>query len=76
MQLECRGFFPKGGGALELRVQPLLQGSSLQAIQMTQRGALKSITITAFTAGNLKPSIAERMAKAAHAVLEKAGVKF
>ena len=71
LQLERRGFYPKGGGHAVLRVQSLAPGSSLPAFDLTERGDVTSITVSAFQAGPMKPDVAERMASAAEAALRK-----
>ena len=71
MQLHRRGFFPKGGGRAELTVHSLEQGTPLQAINLTDRGDITSITVSVFQAGLMKPDVAQRMASAAEATLQK-----
>ena len=71
MQLERRGFYPQGGGRAALTVQSLAPGSSLAAFDLTDRGSVTSITVRAFQAGQMKPDVAERMASAAVAALQK-----
>lgn len=71
VQLERRGFYPKGGGHAVLRVQSLAPGSSLPAFDLTERGDVTSITVSAFQAGPMKPDVAERIASAAEAALRK-----
>ena len=70
-QLHRRGFFPKGGGRAELTVHSLELGTSLQAFDLTDRGDITSITVSAFQAGLMKPDVAQRMASAAEATLQK-----
>ena len=70
MQLHRRGFFPKGGGRAELTVHSLEQGTPLQAINLTDRGDITSITVSVFQAGLMKPDVAQRMASAAEATLQ------
>ena len=45
----------------------------LKAIRLTERGSVTSVSIEAFSAGNLKPSIGKRIATAAQAVLAQVG---
>ena len=71
MQLHRRGFFPKGGGRAELTVHSLELGTPLQAINLTDRGDITCITVSAFQAGLMKPDVAQRMASAAGATLQK-----
>ena len=70
-QLHRRGFFPKGGGRAELTVHSLEPGASLQAFNLTDQGDVTGITISAFQAGLMKPDVAQRMASAAEATLQK-----
>lgn len=66
LELVRRGFFPKGQGQVVLTVQPLQPGAHLPAIDMTERGAITSIAIRAFSAGKIAPAVAQRLAAAAH----------
>jgi RNA 3'-terminal phosphate cyclase (ATP) len=66
LELVRRGFFPKGQGQVVLTVQPLQPGAHLPAIDMTERGAITSIAIRAFTAGKIAPAVGQRLAAAAH----------
>ncbi|KAL4459062.1 hypothetical protein ABPG75_013927 [Micractinium tetrahymenae] len=65
MQLERRGFFPRGQGHVVLRAAPLAAGACLPPMDLTERGEVVSISIRAFTAGRLVPTIGERLAAAA-----------
>lgn len=65
MHLQRRGFFPKGQGHVVLRAAPLPVGARLPPIDLTERGEIVAITIHAYTAGRLAPSIGERLAAAA-----------
>ena len=71
MQLEKRGFYPKGGGQAALTVCGLAPGSSLKAFDLTDWGEVTSITVSAFQAGQMNSDVAERMASAAAAALQK-----
>lgn len=71
VQLVRRGFYPKGQGVVELRVEPLPLGKSLPPVRLVQRGSLERIKIRAFTAGRVKPSVGNRMAEAAKTVIMK-----
>ena len=46
--IKKRGYFPRGGGEVELLVKPL---DSIQPIVMDDRGHVERISIRAFTAG-------------------------
>jgi RNA 3'-terminal phosphate cyclase len=67
-----RGFYPKGGGVVQLTVPALTPGTPLPAWQLTERGHLVRITGLAVTAGKLRPDIAQRMATAAKQHLKAA----
>lgn len=51
LKLVRRGFYPRGGGHLELQGSCLAPGSCLPAVELVQRGSITSVTISAFTAG-------------------------
>lgn len=65
-QLESCGFYPRGGGRVRCRVQPI---GSLSPVTCRERGRLLRITGSS-AVGNLPLSIAERQLKAAHHLLE------
>lgn len=71
LQLEKCGFYPKGGGRAALTVHSLEPGSALPAINLTERGDVTSISVSAFQAGNMNPNVADRMASAAEAALRE-----
>ena len=73
MQLERRGFYPKGGGRMTLRVASLPAGAKLPAFDLTTPGELQSISISAFRSGKVPGDVAKRMAGAAEATLRQAG---
>jgi RNA 3'-terminal phosphate cyclase (ATP) len=58
LHLRQAGYYPPGGGVLEGTVQPL---SSLQSLDLTQRGPLQRLTARLRTS-NLPAHVAERMA--------------
>ena len=68
LTLESCGFYPKGGGRVRCRVEPVRQ---LAALTAENRGRLLRITGCS-AVGNLPPSIAERQASAARNRLESA----
>ena len=61
-----RGYFPRGGGLVRARVQPI---HALRSIEMLERGNLTSISGRAFVAGSLPIKIARQMASSAERVL-------
>eukprot|EP00884_Botryococcus_braunii_P013331 jgi/Botrbrau1/2199/Bobra.101_2s0030.1 len=73
LQVERRGFFPKGGGRVRLRVQSLEAGTCLPPLRLTDRGDITRIEISAFTAGRIPPAAAQHMLTAAQSVLNEAG---
>jgi len=80
LNLIKRGFYPKGGGEVQLLVPALSQNTPLPAWDITQRGYLIRITGYAVTAGKLRPDIGQRMANSAshslRAVLKDEEVLF
>ena len=62
--VEERGFYPKGGGVIQVSVSPSL----LSPFAMTERGELRRIGGLAFSSG-LPPHICERMRQAALSLL-------
>lgn len=51
LKLVKRGFYPRGGGHIELQGSCLAPGSCLPAMELVQRGNITGVTISAFTAG-------------------------
>jgi RNA 3'-terminal phosphate cyclase len=74
MQVERRGFYPKGGGRVRLEVASLPPGARLPAFDLLRPGLVTSVSITAFRAGRVPGDIARRMAGAAEAALTQAGM--
>lgn len=66
MRLERPGFYPAGGGLMEVSIEPTRQ---LTGIELLQRGALRSRRVTAMVA-RLPESIAERELNTARAKLD------
>jgi RNA 3'-terminal phosphate cyclase (ATP) len=58
------GFYPRGGGRIEVEVSP----SPLRPVELPQRGALRHVSAHAAFAA-LPFAIAERIMTAAHAAL-------
>ncbi|KAG7344374.1 RNA 3'-phosphate cyclase [Nitzschia inconspicua] len=71
-----RGFYPKGGGHVEVTVRPPVYNNdsgkpwTLSSIQLTERGVITEIVIRAFAAGTLHASVAKRLATVAKTQLE------
>lgn len=64
-----RGFFPKGGGKVQVRVKPLTQ--PLRPVQLTERGTVTDIFIRTFHAGAIPRTDAESIEQAARTYLEE-----
>lgn len=64
-----RGFFPRGGGKIVLKVPALPFGETLPPINLMERGEISRVAILAFTAGRVNPNVGNRMAKSAENLL-------
>ena len=66
-----RGFYPRGGGQVEVTILPMQQCRPLQPIQLNRdQGGVAKFYIRSFHAGNnLRRHLAEQMAQAAQATL-------
>jgi RNA 3'-terminal phosphate cyclase (ATP) len=75
IELECevarKGFYPRGGGELFVRVMPVT-GGRLKPMVLEEFGQLTRIHGRAFVAGTLPLKIAERMASTARDALKRA----
>ena len=69
VRLVRRGFYPKGGGEVEVKVQP---GPAIRPLSWCQRGPVTRIAGRAYSQG-LPGHIVERMRKAAFRTLAAAG---
>ena len=64
-----RGYYPKGGGVVNLEVDPVYK---LRPIKLVDRGSIIQISIRSWHAGNCPRSVALKMQKAANdIILEK-----
>ncbi len=63
-----RGFFPRGGGEVHVKLRPRLQ-LPLPAIRLTERGTIAEIKIRAFAGGACPRSVAKQLAESAKAYL-------
>ncbi|KAI9092581.1 RNA 3'-terminal phosphate cyclase-domain-containing protein [Phlyctochytrium arcticum] len=63
-----RGFFPKGGGEVKVRIQPIKQ---LKAIQLVQRGTIEKIAGFALVTHRLPAHISRRIADTCTELLRK-----
>ncbi|KAJ3219552.1 hypothetical protein HDU67_000497 [Dinochytrium kinnereticum] len=59
-----RGYFPKGGGEVQMNVNPVAKGKTLSSFQVTDRGVPVRVGGRAFVAGNLPAYVADKMQKA------------
>ncbi|GLI60386.1 hypothetical protein VaNZ11_002395, partial [Volvox africanus] len=71
VQLVRRGFYPRGGGIVKVRVPSLPAGTSLPPLDLTSRGNVTQVTIKAFSAGRVAASVAKRLAASAEAVVRR-----
>lgn len=69
LKLNRRGYFPRGGGEVELHTKPIR--GTLPAFSLTERGELKSIRGLSIVSGRVDPKVAERMTKAAEKALRR-----
>ena len=63
------GFYPKGGGRIRLRTNPLAENQALKPLVLTEPGKPTKVTISSQCAGVLDIKIAESMADSAKAVI-------
>lgn len=70
LDLMRRGFYPKGGGILEVTARSLPENGTIPAFKLTNQGTICSIEAFAFVAGHVKESIGQRLLSAAQAVLQ------
>jgi RNA 3'-terminal phosphate cyclase len=71
VQVERRGFYPKGGGRVRLTAECLPEGGTLPAFETTKRGHVTEVSVRAFTAGSQSRAAAQDMIRAAEVVLQK-----
>ncbi|XP_046845421.1 RNA 3'-terminal phosphate cyclase-like [Xenia sp. Carnegie-2017] len=62
-----RGYYPKGGGEVQVKVQP---ASKLNSVTIMERGVLRRIWAQAYVAGALSIKVAQRMAQEAASLLK------
>ena len=67
-EIKKRGYYPKGGGEVFLRIYPIKE---LKPINLTDFGSLKRIYVRSFVAGYLPIEIAHRMAQTVNQELKK-----
>ncbi|KAF5324553.1 hypothetical protein D9611_004473 [Ephemerocybe angulata] len=72
VEVKRRGYFPKGGGEVVVAVQPLLQGETLKAFSLLERGRVTRIRGIAHYA-KLPTSVGKDMVYGAQRALAKAG---
>lgn len=71
VQLERRGFYPRGGGVLRVHVPALPPGTPLPPLDLATRGNLSRVVILAFSAGRVPATVPKRMAAAAEAAVRR-----
>ncbi|KAL3923371.1 MAG: hypothetical protein SGILL_001692, partial [Bacillariaceae sp.] len=69
--LISRGFFPKGGGHVQVTVQSPTMDWKMSPIQLTERGDICKITIRSFTAGKCHESMGKKLATVAKNYVEE-----
>jgi RNA 3'-terminal phosphate cyclase (ATP) len=74
-----RGFYPRGGGQLELEVTPLPSGASLSPICLNDPGEVRTVKVSAFVAGphvrrEVGVAVLEQAAKVLHKMLPNSRV--
>jgi RNA 3'-terminal phosphate cyclase (ATP) len=72
-QILKRGYFPKGGGQIQLTTKPLTK--PLKAVTLTDPGNVEAITIFSSSAGKVPREVAMRMATSARQHLVTQGLR-
>lgn len=62
LNLRRRGYYPKGGGEVQLTVEPLKEGQTLSSFDLTERGDVLRIHGRIFISGNVRKTFLSRMA--------------
>jgi RNA 3'-terminal phosphate cyclase (ATP) len=70
-QVKRLGFYPKGGGHVQLNVSPLPDKTPLVPISLVEQGDIVSVKVTSFTAGNVPAHVAKRAIASACKVIRK-----
>uniref|UniRef100_A0A6B2L7X8 RNA 3'-terminal phosphate cyclase n=1 Tax=Arcella intermedia TaxID=1963864 RepID=A0A6B2L7X8_9EUKA len=68
IELVRRGFYPRGGGLVRVRTNPV---TSLSAITVEERGDIVRIDVYAFCSGAVPENVPKRMSDSAVALLKK-----
>ncbi|RUS17947.1 RNA 3'-terminal phosphate cyclase domain-containing protein, partial [Endogone sp. FLAS-F59071] len=63
VETEMRGYYPRGGGMVTLRVEPMVPGATLTPAVLEDRGEVIRIHGLVFVAGNLPIDVAVKMRK-------------
>ncbi|CAN7998708.1 unnamed protein product, partial [Ixodes hexagonus] len=63
-----RGYFPKGGGVIEVHVEPV---AALKPVELVEPGKVVKVTGRSFVAGVLPPKVAHAMADSAAGILRE-----
>lgn len=64
-----RGFYPKGGGKVQVRIKPLT--APLRPMNLTNRGTVRHVSIRAFRTAGIARADPETMAHTAHMYLKE-----
>ncbi|ESP05284.1 hypothetical protein LOTGIDRAFT_208285 [Lottia gigantea] len=67
-ELRKRGFYPKGGGEVRVKVQPV---KLLKSVKLLERGEIKEIKIYSYVAGVLPVKVAHIMSESAEKLIKK-----
>lgn len=73
LKVEClrRGFMPQGSGCVEVSCSSLEVGTALNSFNLTKRGEVTQVRVSAFTAGKVPAPVGSEMVEAAAALLAK-----
>lgn len=71
VDVNMRGYFPRGGGQVIVHVSPLARGVALHAVQMLTRGPVLRVWGSSFVAGALPVKVALVMASRARRVIHQ-----
>ena len=72
VKIEKRGYYPKGGGKIDIKIRPLEDKSSAPSFNSTEQGKLIQIKGISHASKHLeKAEVAERQARAAKLLLKK-----
>lgn len=70
LDIKKRGYYPRGGGKLDVTVSALTEGQTIPAVNLTERGSIISIQGYSYVSGSLPPHLVEEIRSSAYAALE------